>query len=323
MSLRWIKACLDARLKSSVGLRMLNERVRQMAQLVVPWQQRYLEDVPPVVRVDGIWLPLMTRTGEVRKDRLGRKRAVKTGEKVPVLVAQGVWPASGRQEVVAWELGSAEDEESWEALLTQMWKQGISPERGFRLLVGDGSTGLEQARRTVYWDVPFQRCIFHKLRNIWRDIVVPDQLEGKQARAYKRRLIHGAARIWYAPDEQEARRRQHLFCCEWEEAQPAVVATVRRDFEATLVFYRIQAEAASRGETWPARRLRTTAPLEREFRAVRRRVRSATLFHSPSGLAATFHQLFIRRAAHRDADTLPGTWCVDLERSLAALDHIP
>lgn len=322
MSLRWIKACVDARLNSSVGLRTLNERVREMAQLVVPWQQRYLEDVPPVVRVDGIWLTLMKRTGEVKEDRLGRKRAVKTGEKVPVLVAQGVWPTSGRHEVVAWVLGSAEDEASWEALLTQMWKRGISPERGFRLLVGDGSPGLEPARRTVYWDVPFQRCVFHKLRNIWQDISVPDQLEGEEARAYKRRLIRSAARIWYAPDEQAARRRQHLFCCEWKETQPAAVATVQRDFEATLVFYRIQTEAASRGETWPARRLRTTAPLEREFRAVRRRARNATLFHSPSGLGATFHQLLIQRAAHRDATTLPGSWCLDLERSLAALNDI-
>ena len=50
MSLRWIKACLDARLRSSVGLRTLNERVREMAQLVVPWQQRTLEDVPPELR---------------------------------------------------------------------------------------------------------------------------------------------------------------------------------------------------------------------------------------------------------------------------------
>jgi transposase-like protein len=322
MSLRWIKACVDARLRSSVGLRTLNERVRQMARLVIPWQQGYLEDVPPVVRVDGIWLTLMKRTGEVRKDRLGRKRAVKTGEKVPVLVAQGVWPTSGRHEVVAWVLGSAEDEESWEALLTQMWKRGIAPERGLRLLVGDGSPGLEPARRTVYWDVPFQRCVFHKLRNVWRDIVVPNHLEGEEARAYKRRLIRRAARIWYAPDELEARRRQRLFCCEWGETQPALVATLQRDFETTLVFYRIQTEAASRGETWPARRLRTTAPLEREFRAVRRRVRSATLFHSPSGLAATFHQLFIRLAAHRDASTLPGAWSLDLERALAALDHI-
>jgi len=322
MSLRWIKACLDARLKSSVGLRTLNERVRQMAQLVVPWQEKPLEEVPPVIRVDGIWVTLMKEIGEVKKDRLGRERVVKTGQKVPVLVAQGVWPATGRQEVVAWVQGRAEDEPSWETLLTQMWKRGIAPERGFCLLVGDGSAGLEQARRTVYWDVLFQRCVFHKLRNIWRDIIVPDDLEGKEARAYKRRFIRSAARIWYAPDEEEARRRHRRFCRKWEEAQPAAIATTRRDFDATLAFYHIQAAVALRGESWPARRLRTTAPLEREFRAVRRRINGATLFHSSSGLAATFHQLLIRRISHRDDSALPGSWHLELERALADVNHI-
>jgi transposase-like protein len=319
MSLRWIKECLDARLRSSVGLRTLNARVRQMARLVLPWREKGVKDMPPVVRVDGIWVTLMRPTGEVREDRLGREREVKTGEKVPILVAQGVWPGSGQQKVVAWVLGRAEDEESWEALLTQMWKRGVSPERGFCLLIGDGSAGLREARHTVYWDVPFQRCIFHKLRNIWRDIVVPEGLEREEARAYKRRLIRSAARIWQASDEQEARLRQRRFCYKWKEEQPTAVATARRDFESTLTFYRIQAEGE---EKWPARRLRTTGPLEREFRAVRRRVTSATLFHSPSGLAATFHQVLMRRAAHRNPNALPRAWHLKLERSLAALDHI-
>ena len=97
--------------------------------------------VPPVVRVDGIWVTLMLNTGEVKKDRLGRQRPVKQAHKAPVLVAQGVWPASGHQEVVAWVLGRAEDEASWEALLTQMWERGIGPERGLCLLVGDGAAG--------------------------------------------------------------------------------------------------------------------------------------------------------------------------------------
>lgn len=316
MSLRWIKECLDARLGSSVGLRTLNHRVRQMAQLVPGWREEMVDAVPPVVRVDGIWLTLMERTGEVESDRLGRQRAVKAGRKVPILVAQGVWPASGRQEVVAWVLGDGENEASWEVLLTQMWERGIWAERGFCLLVGDGSAGLEQARRTVYWDVPFQRCVFHKLRNLWRDIVLPEGLEGKRARLYKRRFIRSAARIWYAPDEREARRRQRLFCQQWAQAQPLAVATLRRDFDATLTFYQTQARAALQGKVWPARRLRTTSPLEREFRAVRRRVRNAVLFHSPSGLAAVFHQLLIRHTAHR-ANALPGTWQRRLEHALA------
>ena len=99
------------------------------------------------------------------------------------------------------------------------------------------------------------------------------------------------------------------------------VATVRRDFDATLTFYQIQTLAAQQGEVWPARRLRTTSPLEREFRAVRRRVANAVLFHSPSGLAAVFHQLVIRRAAHR-SNALPGSWQRCLEQALAQVSRI-
>jgi hypothetical protein len=104
-------------------------------------------------------------------------------------------------------LRSAEDEESWQALSTQMWKRGVTPARGLHLLVADGTAGSEQARHTVYWDVLFRSCVLHKLDNVWRDIIVPDHLEGEAARAHKRRFIRGAARIWYAPDEQEPRRR--------------------------------------------------------------------------------------------------------------------
>jgi transposase-like protein len=321
MSLRWIKEWLDARMSSSVGLRTLNERVRQIAELVPGWQDEVLEEIPPVVRVDGIWVTLMVPTGEVKEDSLGRRRLVKQARKVPILVAQGVWPTSGRQEVVAWVVGRQEDEESWEALLTQMYERGIRPERGLCLLVGDGSAGLREARQTVYWDVPFQRCIFHKLRNIWRDIVLPDGLEGKAGRAYKRRFIRSAARVWQAPDLNEARRRQRRFCEKWEERQPAAVATMRRDFEDTLAFYQVQAAAALRGEVWPARRLRTTSPLEREFRASRRRLAGAVLFHSPSGLSAVFHQLLVRRAAHR-ANAPPLSWRLHLQRALANINRI-
>lgn len=321
MSLRQTKAAIDARLHSSVGLRTLNERVHQMGKLVSGWQGRRLEESPPVVRVDGIWLTLMHDTEEKKTDALGRQRTVKEGQKVPLLVAQGVWPESGRQEVVAWVVAQAENEQGWEALLSQMYQRGICPEKGLRLLMVDGAPAFETARQTVCWDVPVQRCIFHKLRNIRRDLVVPEELSRREARAYRRRFMRSVRRIWQAPDEPEARRRQQRLCKKWEERQPKAVATLRRDFEATLTFYRVQAQAAQRNEQWPARHLRTTSHLEREMRAFRRRLTSAVLFHSTEGLEAVMHQLIVRRAAER-AGTLPGAWQLSLERALGALDGI-
>lgn len=315
MSLRRIKACLDARLRSSVGLRTLNDRVRQIADLAHAWQTEPVVDVPPVVSVDGLWVTLMQITEETKGDLLGRLRGVKRAKKVPLLVAQGIWPASDRREVIAWLVGAAEDEASWQALLTRMWERGITPKQGLRLLIGDGSAGLEAALPHVYWDVDFQRCVFHKLRNIWRDIVLPEGLESQEARAHKRHFIRGAARIWQASNEETARRRQQRFCKEWTESQPKAIATLERDFDQTLAFYRVQATAPG-GESWPARLLRTTSPLERELRAYRRRLRSAVLLHSLSGLVALVHQTFLRRTS-ASTHQLPTAWLLELERALA------
>jgi transposase-like protein len=323
LSLRWSKRCVDRKLESSVSIRTLNERVRAMAKLVPKWREETLDDVPPVVRVDGIWVTLMSDTGEKQTDRLGRQRQVKQRKKVPILAAQGVWPESGRQEVVAWVVGQAEDEESWTKLLTLMHARGICPERGLCLLVADGSAGLGPARRTVYWEVPFQRCVFHKLRNIWKGIVLPEDLQGKAARLYKRRFIRSAARIWQADSENEARRRQRAFCKKWAQRQPKAIETLQRDFEDTLTFYRIQHMALKqRGEEWSAHHLRTTSLLEREFRAWRRRLSGAVLFHSSSGLEALVHQLVTRRTFFRDG-ALPGSWQLSIERALAQENRIP
>lgn len=73
---------------------------------------------------------VMEPTGRVKKDSLGRKREVKRGHRKPVLVAQGIWPDSGRKQVVGWIAGRAEDQESWEALLTQLYERGLFRNEG-------------------------------------------------------------------------------------------------------------------------------------------------------------------------------------------------
>ena len=61
-SLRWLKECVDGKQGGSIGLRTLNQRMHELAALVPQWQEEELEDVPPVVRVDGLWVTLMFDT---------------------------------------------------------------------------------------------------------------------------------------------------------------------------------------------------------------------------------------------------------------------
>lgn len=319
LSLREIKTDLDERLGTSVGLRTLNQRVRVIAHLVPEEQE--LSEAPPVVRLDGIWTTLMEPTGELRKDALGRLRRVKTGRKRPILMAQGVWPAQERQEIIAWAVALAEDEASWARFLLQLHRIGLSPENGLCLLIGDGASGLEAARQRLFWDVPFQRCVFHKLRNIWRKLEVPQEMPARETRLHKRQLIRMASEVWQAVDEEEAYWRQRYLCQSWQHAQPKAVATLQRDFDLTVSFYQVQKKASQQGETWPAHQLRTTSPLERECRTFRKRLRSAVVFHSNLGLKAAFNQTVIRSLNKRKQE--PGeNWYSSIEQQLFAQNLI-
>lgn len=292
LSYRQIKLEWDQVLGRSVGLRTLNQRV--LAAKVEGTRYLTKDKVPPVVRVDGIWITVMFPTGETRKDRSERSRPVKQAKKVPILAAQGVWPDTGQSVLLAWMLADGEDHNSWQTFLEQLLQMGISPENGLALLVADGSGGFRSAYESRYWMVPLQRCVFHKLRNIADALRTPAGLDRQAARQYRTDFLRQAAQIWQAENEIEARYRCRTFCQRWQSPQPKAVAALKRDFDLTLTFFAVQEQATARGQVWPAHLLRTTSPLERSFREFRRRFRNAVLFHSPAGAIAATAQLASR-----------------------------
>jgi transposase-like protein len=135
-----------------------------------------------VVRVDGIWITVMFTSGETQIDQIGRIRLVKQAKKIPILAAQGVWPTTGRTQLLAWMRADGEDIASWQKFLEALYEAGLTPENGLALLVSDGATGFRPAYENVYWQVPLQRCVFHKLRNIAQAIRIPAELDRPAAR---------------------------------------------------------------------------------------------------------------------------------------------
>jgi transposase-like protein len=298
MPLRAIKATLDARLVGSVGLRTLNDCIRATSLVEEAERRLLLPQIPPVLVVDGIWVTVMYPTGKQFIDRMGRVRAEKRGERRVVLVAQGVWPTSGRRETLAWVIAKGEDQDAWGELFAQLRQKGWQPEQ-VEMIIGDGSPGFEAYRRQWLAQTPFQRCIFHKLQNVLRDLKAAPGLDRLAAKAYKQAILRQAEAIWQANDLRTARQAQQAFCDRWRSEQPAAVETLCRDFEATLTFYTVHADAQARGLSWLLHCLRTSSHLERENRETRSLFRHHLLFHSQQGLSAALSlQLLIRRATH-------------------------
>ena len=246
-----------------LALRTLNKRLHVLVNLD---PNRELEDVPPVVEVDAIWVTLLRANGEVRRDRKGRKRPVKGRFKVPILIAMGVWPDSDRREILLWCIGADEGAEEWVKFLEILEEQGIRGENGLKLIIHDGGKGLCSALQTVWFDAEHQRCLFHKLRNIADAIHLPDGLTREERKRRRKKIMKDFKHIWEARRYETMLRRYLKVVRKYRDTQSEAVATLRRDFRATVTYYALEKQFP----TWKRKYLRTTSHLERFNRNIRR-----------------------------------------------------
>jgi putative transposase len=274
-SLRQLSEHWSAILGSSVGLRTINERINQLESLLAQGRRDPISDVPAVVQFDGIWLRVQTQTQTVKVDKRQRKRRQRTGKKVVLLVALGFWnDGSGKREIVDWEVADGEGKAAWERFVQRLWDRGVQPEKGLQAVIRDGNGELGEALALVYGTTVLeQRCIFHKLRNV-ADKCRQD-LKGKGKKEERQRLLEQARAIYQAENAEAARTRLGEFTTTWRERAPKAVATLQRDFEQTIAYYRLEGTAREL--------IRTTSLLERTNRELRRKFRQACCFSSCTG----------------------------------------
>jgi len=284
VSLRQMRVLFGQLHIGPLALRTLNKRLHLLMNLD---PGREAEDVPPVLEVDAIWVTLLRANGEVRRDRKGRKRPVKGRFKVPIMIAMGVWPESDRREILHWRLGESESAEEWVKFLEILEEQGIRGENGLKLIIHDGGTGLCSALQTVWFNAEQQRCLFHKLRNIADAIHLPDGLTRKQRKRLRKKIMKDFKGIWEARRYETMLRRYLKVVRAYRDTQPEAVATLRRDFRATVTYYAFEKQFP----TWKRKYLRTTSHLERFNRNIRRRTRPANAYHSDPGVAAMMSQV--------------------------------
>ncbi len=204
--------------------------------------------------------------------------------KRPLFIALGVWPDSERVEILAWHLGDAEDETGWVQFLERLEALGVRGENGLKLIILDGGSGLCAAPRTVFFDAEQQRCLFHKLHNIYNAIRIEDeQLSRKKRRRLKKRIFKDFHAIYQARRWDMMLRRYLKVCRQYRHAQPEAVRTLRRDFRQTIIFFFFQRSHPD----WELKHFRTTSHLERFNRNIRRRARAASAFHSEFNCSQT------------------------------------
>jgi putative transposase len=222
--------------KSSVSRAFVERTRHALGELMA----RRLDDVRlAVMMLDGI--DLKGRTNVVV---LG---ITTDGVKIPL----GLWEGSTENATVA------------TALLSDLVERGLDPEQGM-LFVIDGAKALRKAIRTVFGEVPVQRCVRHKERNVL------DHLPERDRPAVKRRL-RGA---WALEDHDRALERLRALASELDRSHPGAASSLREGTQETLTLTRLAIKGALK------RTLESTNPWESMIECVRRTSRNVKRWSS-------------------------------------------
>ncbi len=143
------------------------------------------------------------------------------------IVALGVTTEGIKVPLGLWD-GSTENAIVVTALLSDLIERGLDPEQGM-LFVIDGSKALRKGIRSVFGDVPIQRCIRHKERNVL------GHLPERDRPAVKARL----RKAWAETDHPRALELLKRLAIELDHTHPGAAGSLREGLQETLTVIRL------------------------------------------------------------------------------------
>jgi transposase-like protein len=221
-------------------------------------RERPLERAYPYVWLDALYV----------KVREGGRTISKA-----VLVATGV-TATGEREIIGVGVASGEMESCWKAFLEDLVKRGLS---GVQMVISDAHAGLRKAVASVLIGTTWQRCSVHFLRNVLA--VLPKSAQ---------RLAAGAFRTAF--DQSNLASAKEFFgkAIELLEAKYPKAADCAREAEDDVLAYMSFPELH-----W--RQIRSTNPLERLNREIRRRTDVVGIFPNDASLLRLVTMLLVEQ----------------------------
>ena len=168
-----------------------------------------------------------------------------------MIVALGITTEGVKIPLGLWE-GSTENATVATALLSDLVERGLDPEQGM-LFVLDGSKALRKAVRSVFGEVPVQRCLWHKERNVTQHLPERDRPPIK-ARMRK---------AWRETEYPRALEQLTRLADELEHKHPGAAGSLREGMDETLTVIKLGIRGKLR------RTLESTNPCESMIDTVR------------------------------------------------------
>ncbi|NOX35900.1 MAG: IS256 family transposase [Calditrichaeota bacterium] len=242
VSTRKVKRVVEQLCGESLSRSTVSNLVRRLDETLKRWRERRLEGEYPYLVIDA-------RYEDIRDNGVVKSKAV--------LLVVGI-KRSGYREVLSVEIGDSESYESWRRVFQGLKERGL---RGVKYAVSDEHKGLVQALKQEFYDVSWQRCQVHFLRNFL----------GKFSRREGKEYVKWLQDIFGAPEIETARERKRLLVEKLISAKKDRIADwLDEEIEACFTVYSLPESHR--------RRMRSTNMLERLNQEIRRRSQVVRIF---------------------------------------------
>ncbi|HQF63306.1 MAG TPA: IS256 family transposase [Anaerolineaceae bacterium] len=241
VSTRKVNAIVERLCGSQVSSSLVSRVTVQMDEQLARWRNRPLGEM--------IYLYLDARYEKVRQDGQIRDSAV--------LIAMGIGP-DGRRNVLGVSVSLSEQEVHWRTFMESLVQRGL---RGVQLIISDDHAGLKAARQAVFGGIPWQRCQFHLQQNA-QAYVPHKEMQLEVAEALRT--------VFNAPDRPTAERYLADAVKKYEKSASRLATWMELNVPEGLTCFSFP--AAHR------RSIRTSNPVERLNREVKRRTRVVGIF---------------------------------------------
>jgi len=241
VSTRKVKAIVEQLCGSGVSSSTVSRAATAMDENLQAWRNRPLGEV--------IYLFLDARYEKVRQDGQIRDAAI--------LIAAGV-DRTGKRHLLGVSVSLGEQEIHWRTFLQSLVARGLC---GTQLITSDNHAGLKAARIAVFGGVPWQRCQFHLQQN---------------ASAYVPRLDMRAEvaadlrTIFNAPDRPMAEAYLKKMVEKYAKNASRLADWMEKNIPEGLTVFAFPVKHQ--------RKLRTSNPIERLNREIRRRTAVVSIF---------------------------------------------
>jgi len=175
---------------------------------VEEWRHRRLDEVYPVVWLDGLVV-------KVKTDGLVQKRTVYIALAINM---------EGRKEVLGLWMAGAEGAKFWLHVVTEIRNRGV---RDVLVVCCDGLKGFPEAIESVFPYAIVQTCIVHMVRNSLAFV----------AWGTRRAVAKDLKAIYRADTEEQALKALETFEEEWGQRYPSIVRSWRDNWERVSPFF--------------------------------------------------------------------------------------